>query len=137
MIRMPSAIDNVGVATTSAPVSITVYPAPVLPTIRVPPQNQAVQDGSNATFTVSATGTALLHYQWIFNDTNAVGINSNALRLTNVSFDNAGPYSVIVSNLVGSVTSAPAILTVRAIDDRLVQMGSATATPGSSVTIPV
>jgi hypothetical protein len=83
------------------------------PAIAAQPQNQMVNLGSNASFSVSATGTAPLVYQWLFNATNAVagGINS-LLVLTNVQDLDAGGYSVLVSNAAGAVLSSTAVLSV-------------------------
>jgi uncharacterized protein YpmS len=69
--------------------------------------------GSNATFTVVAGGTAPLAYQWLFDDTNALpGATNTSLTVTNLQLTNAGNYSVVVSNGLGSVTSADALLTL-------------------------
>ena len=83
------------------------------PFITAQPQNQSVTVGNNATFSVTAGGTAPLFYQWYFN-TNTLLANAAgpALTITNAQATNAGAYSVIVSNSVGSVSSAKAALTV-------------------------
>jgi len=82
------------------------------PTINTQPQNLTVSPGNSATFSVTASGTSPLYYQWFFNNTNIIGATNNSYSLTNVQLTNAGNYSVIVSNFVGSITSAPASLTV-------------------------
>ncbi len=92
------------------PVSATGTTNP--PAITAQPQNQIVPPGSNATFSVTATGAAPLSYQWRFNSTNISGATTNPLMLTSVQFTNAGNYSVLVTNIAGSVTSAVAVLTV-------------------------
>jgi hypothetical protein len=82
------------------------------------PQNQAVPQGSSATFSVGADGQAPFHYQWYFNGTNQLSSVSNptatnaTLVLTNLQFDQSGTYSVIVSNSVGSATSQTVTLFV-------------------------
>jgi len=68
--------------------------------------------GSTATFTVLATGTAPLSYQWKFNGVNIPGATSATLTLTNIAASNAGSYMVVVSNLEGSVPSNSVTLTV-------------------------
>jgi len=83
-----------------------------LPAITVQPTNQTVFQGSNAIFSVTATGTAPLRYQWKFNGTNLVGATNTSLPLTNVQTTNVGNYLVIITNVAGSVTSSNAILTV-------------------------
>ena len=67
--------------------------------------------GSNAVFAVGATGTTL-NYQWQKEGTNLLDATDAALFLTNVTFGDAGGYSVIITNPVGSVTSIVATLTV-------------------------
>ena len=77
------------------------------------PAPQTVIRGSNATFTVSATGDVPFTYQWRFNGTNIVGATNNPLVLLGVQTNQAGNYSVVVSNPFGSATSSNALLTVR------------------------
>jgi hypothetical protein len=78
------------------------------------PSNQIVPLGSNATFTVSATGNAPLWYAWFSGQTNLLssGTHSSWLSLTNVQLSDSGSYSAIVTNFYGSITSAPASLVV-------------------------
>ncbi|MEI9961580.1 MAG: immunoglobulin domain-containing protein [Limisphaerales bacterium] len=83
------------------------------PMIVTNPVAQSVFVGGNATFNVSAAGTVPLHYQWRFNGTNIINATNAAYLLSNVQLNNAGNYAVIVTNFVGSVTSAPAILTIK------------------------
>lgn len=106
-------VTNAGGSVTSAPAVLVVNPpAPTPPTITAQPTNLVVNVGSNATFRVTATGTAPLGYQWRFNGTNLNGSISSVLTLVNVQSGNAGAYSVVVSNAGGSVTSSPALLAV-------------------------
>ena len=76
------------------------------------PQSQTVVVGSNALFTVSATGSAPLSYQWRFNGVDRPGATGTSLMLTAVQPANAGSYTVVVTNPSASVTSAAAVLTV-------------------------
>jgi hypothetical protein len=82
------------------------------PTILTQPQNQSVLAGTNVTFSVTATGTLPLAYQWQLNSSNIVGATSASLLLTNVQLSATGSYSVIVSNSGGSLASSNATLTV-------------------------
>jgi hypothetical protein len=83
------------------------------PVIQTQPQNQTVVQGSNATFSVVAGGKAPLSYQWWFNTTNLLTDATNSsVTLNSVQAANAGTYRVVVTNLLGSVTSTPALLTV-------------------------
>ena len=68
--------------------------------------------GSNVTFTVTATGSGPLNYQWYFNGAALAAATNSSLVLNGVTVSQAGSYSVSVSNLVGSVSSRNAILAV-------------------------
>lgn len=83
-----------------------------VPTILTQPQSLTVDVGSNASFSVAANGSVPLAYQWRFNNTNIVGQTIATLNLYAVTTNNAGNYSVIVSNPGGVATSQVAVLTV-------------------------
>ena len=74
------------------------------------PAAQTVPQGTNVTFTVTAAGINPLNYQWYFNGTNLVGATSASLSLTNVQVANQGSYFVVVTNVIGSLTSSVATL---------------------------
>lgn len=94
-----------------------VIPIGQMPVITMQPTNLVASIGGTASFAVTATGTAPLHYQWYFNGSNSIGAGTNSiLTLTNVVLTNAGFYSVTVSNQLGSVTSSNATLTVTGLD---------------------
>ena len=82
------------------------------PAIVTQPQSQAVAAGSNAALSVTATGTAPLAYQWYFDGAPLAGQTNAAWLLSAAAFTDAGSYTVMVTNLYGSVTSAPAVLNV-------------------------
>jgi PKD repeat protein len=83
------------------------------PNILTNPVSMTVTAGMTATFSVAATGIPDPSYQWLFNTTNVLAGATNAtLSITNALAANAGAYSVIVSNIAGTVTSSSATLTV-------------------------
>jgi hypothetical protein len=82
------------------------------PEITSHPQGLTVTPGDSATFMVAAKGSRPLYYQWLFHGTNLAGASASSYTLANVHPDDAGPYSVIVSNAQGSTLSADALLTV-------------------------
>jgi len=86
------------------------------PAITSAPQGQTVLAGSNAVFTVGATGSAPLRYFWFFSNSALPDATNSVLNLSNVTTSHAGSYSVIVSNFAGSVTSAPAVLRVKRVE---------------------
>lgn len=81
------------------------------PSITTQPTNQTVDLGGNAAFYVAAT-TSPLTYQWQFQSLDMPGETNQSLSLLRVKASQAGPYRVIVSNPIGSVTSLVAVLTV-------------------------
>lgn len=84
----------------------------VPPQIVQQPHGQSVLPGADVVFDVSATGSRPLSYQWRHNGTNIPGAFSAKLELLNVQLEQAGLYSVVVSNRAGVVISANALLTV-------------------------
>jgi hypothetical protein len=128
-------ITNVTGSITSSPAILTVTPA-VPPSLITQPQNLTAVVGSSAIFSVSAAGSIPLSYQWQFGGTPIPSATSNALILNPVSMKNAGSYSVVITNVAGSITSNPAILTVTP-GPAVIQVASVTAAPDGTVTIPV
>ena len=84
------------------------------PVITQQPTDLSVLAGASATFTVAASSTLSLGYQWQFNWVNVAGATGTSLILNSVQSSNAGPYRVIVSNAAGAVSSAVATLDVLA-----------------------
>lgn len=82
------------------------------PTISAPPKAETVCAGGSVTFSVTATGRAPLSYQWRKDGVAIPGATGATYTISPVSSAHAGSYSVVVSNAVGSVTSAAAVLTV-------------------------
>src|SRR5947207_1781600 len=109
-------------ATPTVPPTATPTPTPTPtpsatprpPRITTQPVNKTVNVGQTATFSVTATGTAPLHYQWRKNGVNISGAtNSSYTTPATVAADNGSVFSVVVSNSGGSVTSNNATLMVR------------------------
>ncbi len=82
------------------------------PIVLTPPANQTAAVGANTGFSVTATGSAPLSYQWQFNGSAISAATTTILSLNNVQTSDSGNYAVVVTNSVGSVTSAVAVLTV-------------------------
>jgi hypothetical protein len=79
------------------------------PAIVGQPSTQTTFPGTNVTFSVTASGTALA-YQWKFSGTNLPGATSSTLGLTNVQLSQAGPYFVTITNAGGTTNSSVALL---------------------------
>ncbi len=106
-------ITNSAGSVTSSTVTLTVNaPAPTPPSITQQPVNQTVTAGQTATFTVAASGTAPLTYQWYFDGT-ASGTNSTSFSVTNATLSESGEQVYVkVTNTAGSATSNTVTLTV-------------------------
>jgi subtilisin-like proprotein convertase family protein len=104
-------VTNVAASVTSAPP--TVLSVLFLPVIIGPPQSRTNTAGTTATFTVTATGSSPLGYQWRRNNTNLTnggnisGTTAATLTVSNVTASDATSYTVVVTNSAGVVTSAP------------------------------
>jgi glucose/arabinose dehydrogenase len=85
------------------------------PAIGTHPQPVTVPVGRNATFTVSASGTAPLSYRWQRDGADIPGATSASYTLSNAQLaDDGARFRVVVSNGFGSATSNAATLTVTA-----------------------
>jgi hypothetical protein len=107
--------NGVNPSATSNPATLTVNPASVAPTITTQPSNATVTAGATATFTVVATGTAPLSYQWQRNNSPIANApNSPSYTTATLSTaDSGATFRVVVSNGVNPpATSTSATLTV-------------------------
>jgi hypothetical protein len=109
-------VSNATGSATSNTVTLTVNPAtPTAPTITLQPTNLTVTAGQSATFTMTATGTAPLTYQWFMNGS-AVGTNSNSYTISQTTLGETGAQIyVTVTNVVNTATSQTVTLTVNAV----------------------
>lgn len=108
------------------------------PVITAQPQNATVNVGQSAVFSVSATGSAPIAYQWRKNGVNISGANSSTYSTPAATAgDNGAQFSVEVSNVAGTVPSANAILTVNQPPVIVTQPVGATVNPGQTATFSV
>lgn len=94
---------NWGFVTGGSPIfsnSITAHPA-----------SRTVEVGDRVAFVVGNSGTAPT-YQWRFNGGNISDATNSTYAIVSADATNAGSYTVVVSNVLNSLTSAPAVLTV-------------------------
>jgi hypothetical protein len=128
-------VSNAYGSVTSAPATLTVFGPPAIVS---QPQPQTVTVGGVAVFAVSATGNPPPFYQWLLDGTNGLeGANGSMLTLSNVQDTQAGRYSVVVSNAMGSITSVPVVLTVLDAPAIAVQPLNITALEGGTVVFSV
>jgi hypothetical protein len=89
--------------------------AAVAPAIAAQPTDQRVVVGQTATFSVTASGTAPLQYQWQKGTAPIAGATASSYTTPAASLpDDGSTFQVVISNSVGSVTSSSAKLTVAA-----------------------
>lgn len=114
-------------------------PAPVAPQITTQPTAQSAYVGAVANFSVAASGTAPLSYQWLKNGTAISGATGTVYTTPALALsDDGGLYSVTVSNSAGTVTSSTAKLSVSAQAPSITtQPASTSVTEGSSATFTV
>ena len=101
------------VASFSAILTVTQVSFQEAPVILTTPVGQTVNTGTEVRLSVNATGTTPLSYQWRKDNETLVGQTLSSIVLSDVQSNDAGQYTAVVSNELGSVTSLPAVLTVK------------------------
>ncbi len=109
-VVVTNTLNGTTTSTTSSTATLTVNSAP---TITTQPASQTVVLGNSATFSVAATGTGTLSYQWYFGSSAISGATSASYSIATTTASNAGSYYVVVTNPYGSVTSSTATLTLQ------------------------
>ena len=108
-------VSNSAGTSTSNAARLAVTNFAVAPAISQQPENQSVVTGTSASFSVSATGTSPLSYQWKKNGADIPGATASTYTTPAASTEDSGAvYSVVVSNSVDKATSSDARLTVAA-----------------------
>jgi hypothetical protein len=108
-------VTNSAGSATSSMVLLTVL---LPPWITTQPGPQTVNVGGSGVFSVAVTGTAPFTYSWskdgvaLANAGNISGANTASLTVATVAHANAGNYSCVISNNVGTATSGAAVLTI-------------------------
>lgn len=114
--RYKLAITSGSFSTVTQEAVLTVLPASVVaPSISTQPASQTVDAGATVSFSVVASGSAPLSYQWSRNGGAIGGATAATLTLTKVETSQAGSYTVAVGNAAGTITSTAAQLTVNAV----------------------
>ena len=76
------------------------------PQISAQPTDQYTTVGGSATFSVTASGSGTLTYQWAFGGSAISGATGSSYTVTNAQASNSGAYTVTVTNGNGSVTGS-------------------------------
>jgi subtilisin family serine protease len=108
------------------------------PNLSTQPRSLGVMVGQTATFTVTATGTGPLSYQWRKNAVSISGATSSSYTTPPVTMaDDGAAFSVVVTNAQGGVTSNDATLTVLTAPNLSAQPQSLSVAPGQTATFSV
>ncbi len=124
-----------GSATTNAAI-LTVYYAP---TVTTQPFSKTVSAGQTATFSAAASGNPTPTAQWQVSTNNGnswidiAGANATTYNFTAQAADNGKQYRAVFTNIVGSVTSKSATLTVNIAPTVTTQPNDQTINPGKTV----
>ncbi len=102
-------VTNLAGSVTSSNAVLTVITPP---SITAQPLSRQVLLGSSVSFTISLSGTTPFGYRWRFNGATIPGATNSVYSISAVRTNSAGNYSVVVTNLAGSVISSNALLTV-------------------------
>ena len=127
---------NTGGIATSTAATLVVQSAPVF---TLHPVDESVTVGGNVTFSAAASGTPAPSYEWRKNGVVIPGASAASLTLSNVTLSDIGTYSVAARNVLGTVISQAAQLTVAPVTG---DVGNALATTAiyigatSEVTVP-
>jgi len=100
--RVTNAIDT---ALSDAAVLTVIVLNP--PTISTHPASQSVTAGSSVTFSVTASGSDVLTYQWTKGGANISGATASSYTISSASTADAGTYAVVVTNTQGTASSTP------------------------------
>src|SRR6516165_3875393 len=134
-------VSNSKGSVTSSTATLNVSAAAVAPTVTTQPASQTAAPGATVTFSVTASGTAPLSYQWRRNSANISGATSASYTTpATTTSDNGSSFDVVVSNSKGSVTSSAATLTVSAAlvaPTITTQPASQMIAPGATATFSV
>jgi len=103
------------------------------------PVDQTIFSKGNASFSVVASGTGTLTYQWSKNGTAISGATNPALNINNASASDDADYSVVVTGSCGTATSNTAHLTVTVVNPPAIssQPASATQCAGTNASFSV
>lgn len=130
-------VSNSQGSSTSSNATLTVInTAPIITS--QPAASQTVNSGSDASFSVTTTGSDPRRYQWRFNGSPIANATATSYTQSNVQFGDSGNYDVVITNSFGSVTSSVSQLTVVVPPPTITQQPqSRSVTAGSNIIFTV
>ncbi|HOA61932.1 MAG: immunoglobulin domain-containing protein [Verrucomicrobia bacterium] len=129
-------VSNPAGSVTSAVARLVVLPPLTAPVIVRNPKPAFASAGERVTFTVEATGSEALSYQWQRQGIDLAGATEPVLVIDAVTTAHAGNYRVLVRNPVGSATSTAVALTVSATP-RAIRIGRVDSPAGNLIELPI
>lgn len=130
-------VTNSAGSVTSNAATLTVNVVGQAPTITQQPSNLSRNVGQSASFTVAASGTAPLTYQWqkLSGSTwnNIAGATSATYSIASVTTASAGQYRAVVTNTLGTATSGAVTLDVNQSPSATISVSSNTYTFGQTI----
>jgi hypothetical protein len=118
-------LDNGLGSVTSAPVQLRLAEAPAAPSFTQELTNVTVFAGGAVEFTVVATGVPQPSLAWYFGTQPITGETGAVLRLSNLTTNQTGTYTVVASNASGSVTNSAMLTVLGRPDIRFTEVSSA------------
>ena len=125
--------NSYGEVTSEVATLIVIVP----PTITVQPKSYNTNVGATVTFSVQASGTPPLSYQWRKDGQNIASATLTSYVLSGVQVDDSGRYSVQVSNPAGAASSTNAILNVGTAPTITTRPGNVTVVVGQRASFNV
>jgi len=101
------------------------------------PVSQVVTNGTNVTFSVAATGTGTIRYQWQFNGVDIVGATGTSYTIVSPQLQHSGEYRAVVTDDIATIFSDVATLEVRMRPIIVEQPASQTLIVGSTLTLSI
>ena len=98
----------------SSVAELTVVTTPLAPVITAQPSSRTIIAGSSTTLSVVASGVPAPGYQWRRNGSDLPGATGASYTINSAASGDSGTYQVVVTNGVGTVLSAPAVVQVAA-----------------------
>ncbi len=129
-------VTNAKGSTQSTSVTLTIV-VPSAPAIQTQPISKTVPLGNQTSFTVVASGSPTLTYQWFKDGAEIPGANSATYTIPSVGNGDAGTYYVVVTNSLGSAQSNNATLAIGVEPTIVTEPSDATGNQGASITLTV
>jgi hypothetical protein len=101
------------------------------------PVSQVVTNGTNVTFSVAATGTGTVRYQWQFNGVDIAGATGSSYTVINPQLHHSGTYRAVVTDDIATIYSNPATLEVRMRPSSWNNRANQTLNVGSTLTLSI